>query len=300
MTWKLSAFGSKQSIEAALAASEDESVWDATIPISGQEIDEDAEIWALESWCEKKPTTATKNAMAALFNPPAQSIKMEKLPETDWVAESQKGTQPIQSGRFYVHTPEHDPSDDPAITSFCIPAAQAFGTGQHETTAGCLAMLDTMQIRGLQVRNIVDVGTGTGLLAFAAQQLWPRARLTATDIDPVCGPAVAGNMELNGIASGSRPGMLTTLIADGMEDKLLQSRAPYDLIIANILAGPLIDMAPEFMQTLTPRGSIVLAGLLNTQAASVISAYRKAGMRLQSQLVNGDWTILWLKQRFQQ
>ncbi len=298
MTWKLSAQGSRQAIEDALTRSEDETRWDAATPISGQELDEAADLWALECWCENRPSAALKKAMAAVFDAPLPRITAEKLPDTDWLTESQKGTQPIRSGRFYIHTPEHPPSRDPALTSFCIPAAQAFGTGQHETTAGCLAMLDRMQLAGIAARNIIDVGTGTGLLAFAAGALWPRARLTATDIDPVCAPAVAGNMQLNGIAAGTGPGSLHMVIADGLGNRALISRAPYDLIIANILAGPLIEMAGSFAESLAPRGSIVLAGLLNAQAADVIRAYRWAGMRLQAQLVNGDWTILWLRQRF--
>lgn len=295
MTWKLSALGSKQAIEAALARSEDEAVWDAEVPISGQEIDEAAQVWALECWCETQPSGALEQAMAALFDAPAPSITAEQLPETDWVSESQKGTPPIQSGRFYVHTPEHPASNNLALTSFCIPAAQAFGTGQHETTAGCLAMLDTMQSDGVKARNIIDVGTGTGLLAFAAGKLWPDACLTATDIDPVCAPAVAGNMTMNTVVGGAGPGQLTFLIADGLADPALVQRAPYDLIIANILAAPLIALAGDFAQALGRNGSIVLAGLLNTQAEDVISAYRANGLRLQTRMVNGDWTILWLR-----
>ncbi len=297
MTWKLSAQGTKEAIEVALARSEDETRWDAATPISGQEIDEAADIWALESWCEKRPSAALKKAMAALFDAPAPQVNAQKLPDTDWLLESQKGTPPIRSARFYVHTPDHPPSADPALTSFCIPAAQAFGTGQHATTAGCLAMLDEMQTAGITARNVIDVGTGTGLLAFAAGKLWPRARLTASDIDPVCAPAVAGNMELNGIAGGTGPGQLHMVIADGLADPALIGRAPYNLIIANILAAPLIAMAQDFASVLAPRGSVVLAGLLNTQAQDVTQAYFRAGMLLQRELVNGDWTILWLRKR---
>lgn len=297
MTWKLSALGSKHAIETALARSEDEHAWDAEVPISGQEIDEAAQVWALECWCEQQPSAALKKAMAALFDAPAPAIIAEELPETDWVTESQKGTPPIHSGRFYVHTPEHPASTDPALTSFCIPAAQAFGTGQHETTAGCLAMLDQMQSAGINARNIIDVGTGTGLLAFAAGTLWPEALLTATDIDPVCAPAVAGNMAMNAIASGDGPGQLTFLIADGLADPTLTQRAPYDLIIANILAAPLIATAGDFARALGPQGAVVLAGLLNTQADDVISAYRAEGLHLHARMVKGDWTILWLRQQ---
>ena len=105
-------------------------------------------------------------------------------------------------------------------------------------------------------------------------------------------------MALNGIAAGKAPGQLTMVIADGLAHRTLIEREPYDLIIANILAGPLVEMAEEFVDALAPHGSIVLAGLLNTQAADVVTAYRRAGMRLQARMINGDWTILWLRQRF--
>ena len=266
------------------------------LPISSMERDEAAQIWALECWFEKKPTAAQKRQLAALFVGDTPEITSEKLPETDWIAEGQKGTEPIQSGRFYIHTPDHPASTDAKLVNFQIPAAQAFGTGHHETTAGCLAMLDAMHGLGLRPRNIIDVGTGTGLLAFAAGALWPRARLTASDLDPVCEPAVLGNARDNGVALGIAPGQLAMTIADGLEDRLLIDRAPYDLLIANILAGPLIAMAPDFASALAARGSIVLAGLLNSQAAGIIRAYREAGLRLQHRLVKGDWTILWLRQ----
>ena len=206
-----------------------------------------------------------------------------------------KGVDPIRAGRFYVHTPNHPPVED--AINFAIPASQAFGTGQHETTAGCLAMLDIMKRTGLVARNIADIGTGTGLLAFAAIHLWKGAFATASDIDDVCAGVVADNATLNKVTMGADRGELTMVIADGMEDELLQARGPYDLLIANILAGPLVELAPDFAASITPGGSILLAGLLETQEARVRSAYSRAGFRLAQRMVNGDWSILWLRKR---
>ncbi|MFB0611229.1 50S ribosomal protein L11 methyltransferase [Aurantiacibacter poecillastricola] len=299
MSWKLSTIASKTTVETALERRDYIDDWDEQIVLAGFEVDpEEPDIWRLDAYTPGKPTEQDRAALHSLFDEPVPPILAEQLPETDWVSESQKGVDPIRAGRFRVRTPDHAALGDPTLTEFVIPAAQAFGTGHHETTAGCLAMLDTMHARGLRPRRIADIGTGTGLLAFAALDLWPRALATASDIDPVCGPAVVGNCELNGIPLGDGHGELAMVIADGMDDEALQARAPYDLLIANILAGPLIDMAHDFAEAVSPRGSILLAGLLNTQEVAVRAAYLAAGFRLHRRIVNGHWSILWLRHRF--
>ena len=181
------------------------------------------------------------------------------------------------------------------MVDFVIPASQAFGTGQHNTTAGCLVMLDLMKRQGVVVRNHADIGTGTGLLGFAAMHLWPRALATASDIDPVCGQVIADNAAFNRIPLGGGPGELAFAIAAGMDSPLLQARAPFDLLIANILAGPLVELAADFGAAVVPGGNLLLAGLLETQERTVRRAYRAQGFRLARRLVNGDWSILWLR-----
>jgi ribosomal protein L11 methyltransferase len=296
--WKLIALAPRGVIEAALLAHEDAADWDPEIVLAGSEVAEDRpEDWRLEAWLARKPSRADKAAVAALFPDHAPKLKAEKLPETDWLTQSQHDLQPIRAGRFYVHTPEHPPLSLPEVRNFCIPASQAFGTGQHATTAGCLAMLSAMKARGVVVRNCADIGTGTGLLAFAALHLWPRALATASDIDHVCIDVVADNARANAVPLGSRPGELTMLVADGMNHPLLKARGPYDLILANILAGPLIGLAPDFAKALVPGGHLLLAGLLRTQEPQVRRACRRAGLRLAARLVNGDWSILWLRKR---
>jgi ribosomal protein L11 methyltransferase len=296
--WKVTAFAPRPIVEAALIAHEDALDWDHAIILSGSEIAEDRpEDWQLEAWLPRKPSRADRGMIAALFagKPPAFTI--EQLPDVDWVTASQQGVEPIRAGRFHVRTPEWPPSDSPGVCDFVIPASQAFGTGQHETTAGCLAMLDHMKQQGLVVRNCADIGTGTGLLAFAALDLWPRALATASDIDAVCPRVVEENAQLNGIAMGAGHGAVTMLVADGMEHPLLQARGPYDLIMANILAGPLISLAAPFARSLVPGGSLLLSGLLTTQEPAVRTACRRAGLRLAGRLTNGDWSVLWLRKR---
>jgi ribosomal protein L11 methyltransferase len=235
--------------------------------------------------------------VAGLFANHAPELRAEKLPETDWVTETQKRIAPIRAGRFHVRTPDFPAETSPGTQDLIVPAAQAFGTGQHATTAGCLTMLDAMKRRGVTVRDIADIGTGTGVLALAALRLWPTARVTASDIDPVCEPVVIENAQLNAVPLGLLPGRLAMVIAENLDDPLLVNRAPYDLLIANILAGPLIELAGDFADVVPPGGHVLLAGLLDKQEAAVRAAYRIAGFRLAARLVNGEWSILWLRRR---
>ena len=293
-SWKIYAECSKGQATAALVAHEEDLDWPADWVVTGMEVaDHLPDEWTFEVYMDRKPKAADKKRVAALFEGDAPNLIVEKLPDTDWIVESQKGVDPIRAGRFHVRTPEH--AAEPSLVDFVIPASQAFGTGQHQTTAGCLAMLDLMKREGLAARNVADIGTGTGLLAFAALHLWPNAKATASDIDAVCADVVADNCELNGIPQGAGPGALTMVIADGMADPLLEARGPYDIFIANILAGPLVELAPEFAAAMAPGANLLLAGLLDTQEPQVRRAYRALGFRLARRLVNGDWSILWLR-----
>lgn len=296
--WKLVAHAPKPAVQAALLAQEDAPDWDWDVVLSGSEVAEDKpDDWVLEAYFPRKPGKADHAMVAALFGRKPPRLAAEKLPDADWVTLSQQGVEPIRAGRFHVHTPDHPPLRQPGVRDLAIPASQAFGTGQHATTAGCLAMLTAMKQRGLVTRNLADIGTGTGLLAFAALDLWPRALATASDIDPVCTGVVEDNAAANGFRLGPRSGELTMVIADGMADPLLRARGPYDLLIANILAGPLVELAPDFGAAVVPGGQLLLAGLLETQEPRVRAAYRRAGFRLRARLVNGDWSILWLTRR---
>lgn len=254
--------------------------------------------WRLDAYFEQKPD----DAMVALIRglvPSAAAIEpiFEHIPEDDWVTLSQAGLEPIRAGRFYVHTPANAGPVPDGCIGFMIEAGRAFGTGHHETTTGCLQMLDRMKTNGLRFVNIGDIGTGTGLLAFAARALWPSAHFVASDIDPVSIDVTLENAAVNNIPVGRARGQMELIVAPGLAHRRLRDRAPYDLLIANILAGPLIELAPVFAAAVAPGGSLILAGLLDTQAAGVASAYRKQGMRLADQIVNGDWPTLRMVKR---
>ena len=297
--WKLTVFGPKPMIQGALLAQEEALDWDPEIVLAGFEVAEDRpDDWRLDAYLPRRPTDADRREVMSLFTGEPPNLVAEQLPDDDWVTKSQQGLEPIRAGRFYVHTPDRPPAAEPGIRSFAIPASQAFGTGQHATTAGCLTMLSEMKRRGLAPRRNADIGTGTGLLAFAALDLWPRAHAVASDIDPVCGPVLAENAAANGFAIGARAGQLAIAIAAGMDDPLLRACGPYDLLIANILAGPLVELASDFAAAIPPRGNLLLAGLLATQERAVRAAYRREGFHIVSRLVNGDWSILWLRRRY--
>ncbi|TZG25025.1 50S ribosomal protein L11 methyltransferase [Sphingomonas montanisoli] len=253
--------------------------------------------WQLDAYVEDKPSKALIAIVAALA--PSATVKplVTHIPEDDWVTLSQAGLEPIRAGRFFVHTPHNAESAPKGMTGFVIDAGRAFGTGHHETTTGCLEMLDRLRTSGRRFDDIVDVGTGTGLLAFAARALWPAAKVIASDIDPVSIEVTAENAVVNGVPVGRSRGQVELVVAPGLSDRRLRDRAPYDLLIANILAGPLIELAPVFADALLPGGTLVLAGLLDTQADAVANAYRREGLYLTDSILRGDWRILRMAKR---
>ena len=244
------------------------------------------EQWLLHAYFEHEPTGHEIATLTNLGNGPP---RFEQLGDDDWVTMSQAGLQPIRAGRFTYHTPTYPP--EPDRINHEIDASLAFGTGQHATTSGCLAALDRLERDGARFANAADIGTGTGLLAFAALNLWPEAKCLATDIDPVAVEVARDNAAINGVKLGHGAGELLLAVADGMDSPMLAARAPFDLIIANILAGPLIELASDFAKALAPAGTVTLAGLLDTQVDVVAAAYEAAGLTLRSR-GSGEWPVL--------
>lgn len=259
---------------------------DAPVLVADEPDPDRPDDWRIHAYFERSPAADELAALAALGHGAPQ---VEQLGETDWVTMSQAGLQPLRAGRFHVHTPTHKP--DPDAINFEIDAGLAFGTGQHATTAGSLEALDRLELAGERFLNIADIGTGTGLLAFAAQALWPDAKCIATDIDPVAVEVARDNAAINRVALGHGAGEVLLAVADGMDSPMLTARAPFDLIVANILAGPLIALAPDFAAALAPGGTIILAGLLDTQAEAVAAAYAALGLSLAHR-GSGEWPVL--------
>jgi len=263
-----------------------------------REIEEDSGRWQLDAYVDARPGAALLKLLQGLI-PSAKGRKpvVEELVEQDWVTLSQQGLEPVQAGRFFVHTSSYADRVPAGSTAFLIDASQAFGTGGHDTTAGCLAMLDRLARAGTSPRNIADIGTGTGLLAFAAMALWPRARVIASDIDPASIVVTRDNAAINGVPLGRGGGRLALAVAPGTDHPTIRHRAPYDLVVANILAGPLITLAPDIASITAPGGHAILAGLIARQMEPVLAAYRAQGFRLAARGGSAEWPCLLLVKR---
>lgn len=248
--------------------------------------------WLIEVYHDEEPDGLMLSTISSLAPGAKSEPHVELLPSEDWVTLSQEGSEPMRIGRFHVHTSYHPPLYRDGIRDLQIEASRAFGTGHHETTSGCLRQLDKLRSNGSVFRNVADIGTGTGLLAFGAKHLWPTARIIASDIDPVAVEVSQHNAEVNGIAEGDAPGQVYFVVSDGLNHRALHRRAPYDLIIANILAGPLISLAPPISAASANGGHLILAGLMKDQQEQVVAAYRRAGFHLINSHCEIEWPTL--------
>jgi ribosomal protein L11 methyltransferase len=256
------------------------------------------EAWRLDAYFTDEPTPDTLAHLTALVPSAAGAVPaVERVEDRDWVTISQAGLEPIRAGRFFVHTPQHRGEAPPGVLALEIDAGRAFGTGQHETTSGCLEAISRMKAQGLSFANLLDLGTGTGLLAFAALRLWPAARAIASDIDPVAIEVARENAGVNQVRLGRARGQVELAVAAGLDHPRLRGRAPFDLILANILAGPLIGLAPSVAAALAPGGRLILAGLLDSQAEAVADAYRRHGLMLTGRTDRGEWPTLVMRKR---
>jgi ribosomal protein L11 methyltransferase len=254
--------------------------------------------WRLDAYFDGEPDRAAVAAVRALA-PSAAGVEpeIEPLDDQDWLKLSQRELEPILAGRFCVHTSAHRADVPEGSVALQIDAGRAFGTGHHETTAGCLLALDRLKEAGIAFGNVADIGTGTGVLAFAALRLWPNARAAAADIDPIAIEVAGANAEVNEVPLGPGPGQIELVVAPGLAHNRLLARAPFDLIIANILAEPLIELAPAIAETLAPGGHLILAGLLARQAEAVATAYRRHGLAGAFTIERGDWPTLAMRKR---
>lgn len=275
---------------AALFAAFEAEFEDDGLPLAIVETDESAGTDEISVYCETDDADETEARMrAAAGGPgPGLTIGRETLPEIDWVAKSLEGLKPVRAGGFVVHG-AHDRQDlhDGEI-AIEIEAGLAFGTGHHGTTAGCLEMLASL-LRDRRPANALDLGTGSAVLAIAMAKLAPIPVL-ATDIDPVAVAVAADNVRLNGAQK-----QVTMAVADGFDDPVFSRHGPFALIVANILAGPLIALAPQMRLHLAPGGALVLSGILERQHDGVVSAYVAQGLRHMGTLHREGWVTIHLE-----
>ncbi|PSM17796.1 50S ribosomal protein L11 methyltransferase [Nitratireductor sp. StC3] len=254
------------------------------------EIDEAAGLHSVELYVDEAGLDEARARMHAVVARAGVdgAIETETLPDIDWVARSLEGLKPVRAGRFLVHG-AHDRDQVRANDlSIEIEAAQAFGTGHHGTTAGCLEMIADV-VRRERPASVLDLGTGSGVLAIAVAKL-AHVPVLATDIDPIATAVAARNMRLNRVGAD-----VDAVTATGFRHREIARRAPYDLIVANILARPLMQLAPGMTRHLRPGGSLILSGILARQRNAVIAAY--AGQRFGHvrTLTRGEWVSLHLK-----
>ena len=236
---------------------------------------------------EEEPDDTELALMAAIYG--AKPFAVSEVPETDWVAHVKRELQPVEAGRFYVYG-SHDADKVPeGRVALLIEAAMAFGTGHHGTTKGCLLALDRLDRAGFRGRNVADIGCGTAVLAMAAAAIWGLP-VIASDIDPVAVDVARANAEANGLAD-----KVICVEAAGFAQPDLKARAPYDLVFANILKGPLLDLAPHMETNVATGGYAILSGILNSQADEVAAAYKRAGFLLTARDEIAEWTTLVLR-----
>lgn len=251
------------------------------------EMEDGSGLWEVGAYFTEAPDDVALALLAAAHD--AKPFVVSELPETDWVAHVKRELHPVEAGRFFVYG-SHDADKVPGNkVALLIEAAMAFGTGHHGTTKGCLEALERLIVAGEVKTNVVDIGCGTAVLALAAAKVWPDPVL-ASDIDEVAVDVAEANVAANGAA-----GRVRCLEAAGFDHPDLHAAAPFDLIFANILKGPLVELAPDVAAHCAAGGHVILSGLLNEQGDEVVAAYEAQGMVLDHRAELGEWTTLTLR-----
>ena len=252
------------------------------------EIEDGSGLWEIGAYFMDAPDATTLDVLALAFG--AKYFVISEVPDIDWVAKVKRELSPVEAGRFFVYG-SHDADRVPeGRVALLIEAAVAFGTGHHGTTLGCLRAFDRLFDAGCAPLNVADIGCGTAVLGMAAASVLPDAMVFASDIDQVAVEVAAANIEANGLK-----GRILALQAAGFEHRDHSKAAPFDLVFANILKGPLLELVPDMAKHVASGGLAILSGLLVVQAETIISAYESAGFTLQNREDIGEWSTLVLK-----
>ena len=248
------------------------------------EVEDGSNTWEVGGYFIEEPDEIALALLAAAHG--AADFVVSEVPETDWVAHVRRELVPVEAGRFFVYG-GHDADKVPeGRIALLIEAAMAFGTGHHGTTLGCLRALDRLAEAGVSPARVADVGCGTAVLAMAAARVW-EAEVIASDIDPVAVEVAEANLAANDLS-----GQIKVIEAVGFDHPDLQG--PFDLILANILKGPLMDLAEPMAAAMVPGGTAILSGILVDQAETVAACYAQAGFNLANREDIVDWTTLTL------
>ena len=257
---------------------------DERVALSIIEYDEASGVQEVSAYFEDADSL-DENAVRTAFD--GVETEMEDLPDIDWMEPVLAALKPVRAGRFLVHGAHDRSRVQPNDLSIEIEAGQAFGTGHHGTTAGCLTMIGEI-VRRRRPANALDLGTGSAVLAIGIAKL-AQIPVLATDIDPVAVDVARGNVRANGVFS-----LVETAVAKGFHAPAFRGASPFELIVANILAGALMALAPQMAQHLSGSGDLVLSGILERQRRGVLAAYRTQGLYHRKTLRRGEWVTLHL------
>ena len=250
------------------------------------EVEDGSGLWEVGGYFIEIPDAAALDLLAAAFA--AKPFVVSEVPETDWVAHVRRELAPVHAGSFFVYG-SHDADQVPeGCEPLLIEAAMAFGTGHHGTTLGCLRALDRLAQDGFVGKRVVDIGCGTAVLAMGAARIWADPVL-ASDIDEVAVDVARANVAANGLE-----GRVECVEAAGFDHPALSGAAPFDLVFANILKGPLVALAPDMAGVMQEGAYAILSGILNEQADEVIAVYAQNGINLHHRESIGDWTTITL------
>lgn len=254
------------------------------------EMEDGSGLWEVGAYFLEAPDDVVLALLAAAHG--AKPFVISEVPDIDWVAHVRRELAPVVAGRFFVYG-SHDADKLPDdATGLLIEAAMAFGTGHHGTTQGCLQLFDQMLTAGHRPANVADIGCGTAVLAMAAARELPEARVLASDMDQV-----AVDVALSNIAANDLEGRIACVTAPGFDHAEIGAMAPYDLIFANILKGPLLELAPALSGHLSSGGRAILSGLLLHQRDEIVAGYAESGLELEQFLEIGDWVSLLLTKK---
>ncbi len=273
---------------ANLLAGAVEKMMPAPMGVGVFEIEDGSGLWEVGAYFTESPDDTVLDVLAMAFG--AKPFALSELPEIDWVAKVRRELSPVEAGRFFVYGSHDADKVPPGRVALQIEATVAFGTGHHGTTLGCLRAFDRLLDQGLRARNVADIGCGTAVLALAAAATLPDAAILASDIDQVAVDVARANVAINGLE-----GRLDCIEAAGFDHPRIRAAAPFDLVFANILKGPLIELAPDMAAHIAPGGLAILSGLLVVQADSIIAAYQDAGFTLTDREDLGEWSALVLR-----
>jgi ribosomal protein L11 methyltransferase len=246
--------------------------------------------WKIDAYYDHAPDAAAlRKELAEITALDVPVISVDPVPDNNWVAMSQAALPPVTAGRFVIHGSHDNDRVPQGPNSIMIDAGEAFGTAHHATTSGCLAAIDRVT-RTRRYTNVLDLGCGSGVLAIAVARVLPKALILASDLDEPSVAVAAENMRLNGVAN-----RIHVFAAVGLEHPFIRQAGRFDLLIANILANPLIMLSKSIAQAVEPGGTVLLSGLLIPQAPQVIAAYRASGFQLVRHDRVYGWSTLELK-----